>query len=184
MSPTLWRTCRTLANRTRLELFRSVLSTPGVSVANIAAGTKMNPALASKYLRELNARGLLAVNRRAGNVFYRVKSDPSVPQATILADALLAVFEDESDPVDMIYKKVTAFTHPRRIAIAGCLLQGPARFSDLRRHLGISTPALQRHLRKLASRGFLKPDTGRGIYAVIRTGSPLEMALLRLAERT
>jgi len=153
-----------------------------VSVAETAARLKINPALASKYMRELNARGLLAVTRHAGNVFYRIEADSSVPQARSLIDALTSVFRKEQSPIDVIFRKLTAFTHPRRIAIVRRLKQGPTRFSDLRYDLNISTPALQRHLRKLASRGFLQSDMDRGIYALTTTGSPLQMALLRLAQ--
>jgi len=39
----------------------------------------------------------------------------------------------------MIYRKVTAFTHPLRVAITRRLRQGSARFSHLRRQLGIAT---------------------------------------------
>jgi predicted ArsR family transcriptional regulator len=182
LTPTLWRTCRTLANRRRLGLFQAILSNPDVSVAQTAARLRMNPALASKYMRELNARGLLAVTRHAGNVFYRIEADSSVPQAHSLIDALTSVFRKEKSPIDRIFRNVTAFTHPRRIAIVRCLKQGPTRFSDLRRELRISTPALQRHLRKLASRGFLQSNMDRGIYALKTSGSPLEMALLKLAQ--
>ena len=182
LRPTLWRTCRTLANRLRLRLFHAILSNPDVSVAETAARLRMNPALASKYMRELNARGLLAVTRHAGNVFYRIEADSSVPQARSLIDALTGVFHEEKSPVDVIFRKVTAFTHPRRIAIVRRLTQGPTRFSDLRRELKISTPALQRHLGKLASRGFLQSNMDRGIYALTTTGSLLEMALLKLAQ--
>jgi DNA-binding MarR family transcriptional regulator len=182
LTPTLWRTCRTLANRRRLRLFQAILSNPDVSVAEIAARLRMNPALASKYLRELNARGLLAVRRHAGNVFYRIEPDSSVPQARSLIDALTGVFHEKKSPVDVIFRKVTAFTHPRRIAIVRRLSHGPTRFSDLRRELKISSPALQRHLHKLASRGFLQSGTDRGIYALKTSCSPLELALLRLAQ--
>lgn len=184
LRPTLWRTCRTLSNRPRLKLFRYVLLNPGLSVAGIASALKMNQPLASKYLRELNARGLLSVTRFAANVFYRVDADQSVPQARALVHALTSVFNNEQTPDNMIFRKTTAFTHPRRVAIAVLLLQGPARFSELRHQLGISATALQRHLHKLASRGFLQPNTGRGVYAVIKSGSTLEMTLLSLAQQS
>lgn len=180
LRPTLWRTCRTLANRTRLELFRVVLSNPGMSVAGIAARLKMDQAFTSKYLRELNARGLLLVTRHGCNVFYRVGVDQSVPQANTLVSVLTCIFQKEKKPIDLVFRKVTAFTHPRRVAIAEFLHQGPAAFSLLRSKLGISTPALQRHLHKLASRGFLESHTARGVYALIENGSPFEMALLNL----
>lgn len=180
LNPTLWRTCRILGNRRRLKLLNAVLLRPGLSVLQIAAMLKMNPPVVSKYLRDLNARGLLSVERHAANVLYRVEANRSVPQASSLVAVLTGVFQHEKAPVDFIFSKVTAFTHPRRVAIAERLRQGPARFSDLRRELEISTPALQRHLRKLASRGFLQPNTDRGIHALIRTGSSLELALLKL----
>lgn len=180
LRPTLWRTCRTLANRSRLKLFCFLLSHPGSSVTEIAVELKMHPALASQFLRELNARGLLLATRHAARVFYRVGADRSVPQASALVEALTEAFHHERDPLGVIYRKVTAFTHPRRIAIVGRLRQGPARFAELSRQLGISPSALKRHLHKLASRGFLQAGGDRGVYAIARNGSPLEMALRKL----
>jgi predicted ArsR family transcriptional regulator len=180
LNPTLWRTCRTLANRTRLRLLRHLLLNPGLAVTEIAAELELSPAVASKYLRELNARGLLLATRRALKVFYRVSANQAVPQAVVLIKALSGVLKNDKAPIDLIYRKVTAFTHPRRVAIVACLRRGPVRLVALRRQLGISNSALQRHLHKLAARGFLQTNQPPGVYAVIKSGAALETALLRL----
>ncbi len=180
LNPTLWRTCRVLANHTRLKLFQYVLFNPRTSVHAVAAALKIKPALASKYLRELNARGLLHATRLSANVFYHVQADQSVPGINALVKALINVLKSRTGNLDHVYRKATAFTHPRRVDIAKRLRYGgPASPSDLSRELTISIPALQRHLRKLASRGFLEPRTPRSVYTLIEKGTPLEMALLR-----
>jgi len=161
-----------------------VLLKPGVTVNEIAKTLKIDPALTSKYLRDLNARGLLSAARRAANVYYRVKANPSVPQASSLISALVETFRADERASDVIFRKATAFTQPRRVAIVHELAQRPARFIELHRRLGISKTALKRHLRKLDARGFLRCTERRGVYAVINAGTPLEMALLKLAEKT
>jgi DNA-binding MarR family transcriptional regulator len=159
-----------------------MLAHPDEAVKAIAAGVKMQPAVASKYLRELNARGLLSAKRHAAKVFYRVEADQSFSQAAVLVKAITFELHDETIPVDLIYRKVTAFTHPRRVGIVGYLRHGPAGIPELRSQLAISIPALKRHLRKLSGRGFLRAKRRRGIYALSRPRSALAKALVQLAQ--
>ncbi len=68
LRPTLWRTCRVLANRTRLKIYALLLRQPGQTVSAIAEQLKLPLPAASHYLRALEARGLLAVRRKGRNV--------------------------------------------------------------------------------------------------------------------
>ncbi|HRU19519.1 MAG TPA: helix-turn-helix transcriptional regulator [Kiritimatiellia bacterium] len=58
--PTLWRTCRVLANARRLACLRVVMGTPNLCVQEIAREVRFGEAQVSLALRALQARGLIA----------------------------------------------------------------------------------------------------------------------------
>lgn len=182
LKPTLWRTCRALANRTRLRIMHAVLLKPGLSVSEIAHDFDINVAVVSKYLRELNARGLLQATRQAAEVRYWPEADSSMPQALALLDALSITFRTRKSPGDFIFRKATAFTHPRRILIIRQLVRQPLRFKEIRIRTGMSATALKRHLRKLMIRGFVRRGPRNAIYSLITSGSVLQTTLLKLAD--
>jgi predicted ArsR family transcriptional regulator len=66
------------------------------------------------------------------------------------------VFEQNSDPIQTIFKAATAFTHPRRIEIFRAVKNGSQTLEQLRAVTRISAPALRRHLKKLEARGFVR----------------------------
>lgn len=179
LRPTLWRTCRVLANEVRLRLFREVAVHPGQGVSSIASTLGLSVALASKYLRELNARGLVAARRVAGEVRYRCVADASIPGAGRLLRALERTYAAETQPAEVVFRLATAFTHPRRVlivrALEGCALTK----AQIRSQTGISEMALNRHLRKLESRGFVARDGGK--WRCVRSKHPLAAALTELA---
>ena len=59
LRPTLWRTCRVLANPTRLKMFSLLLQQPGQTVSAVAEHLSQPLSLTSEYLRALEARGFL-----------------------------------------------------------------------------------------------------------------------------
>lgn len=179
LHPTLWRTCRVLANRLRLKLMQSLLKRPGQSVAGVAKTVGVPIAVASKYLRDLNARGLLRAERTAANVLYYPEADSSVPQASEILREVRIVFQRRTDPVEFVFRSVTAFTHPRRIQIVASLSTGRKSIADLRVLNSISMPALARHLRKLRDRGLI--CAGRKGYSLATERSGLDAALIRFA---
>ena len=64
LKPTLWRTYRVLANEDRLRLFKAVMENSGnLSVRDYAKMLHLADDVASVYLRQMNARGLLGVER-------------------------------------------------------------------------------------------------------------------------
>ncbi|MBI2442055.1 MAG: ArsR family transcriptional regulator [Lentisphaerae bacterium] len=181
LQPTLWRTCRVLANKTRLQILQAVLRKPGLSVSEVARQLHLRVSLASKYLRELNARGLLRATRKSAEVCYWPEADRSLPQASVLLRALVATWHTQRSPIDFIFRVATAFTHHRRIAIIRELARQPAQSNEIRRHTGISRIALKRHLDKLLHRGFVRLSRTDGVYSVASSHAPLKAALLRLA---
>jgi len=181
LNPSIWRTCRALANRRRLRVFRSLLGKPALTVTAVAEENGISRVSATQCLRTLNARGLLRVSRTGRWVEYRVGHDPSVPAAKRLVAALSKQLAGK-DSVERTFKEVTAFTHPRRVRIVGLLARGKEMsIPQLCNATGISVPALHRHLRKLVDRGVVRET--EGVYAYARPGSPVLRTLAGLILR-
>ena len=179
MSPTLWRTCRAVANRVRLRMLRARFQQGELPVSAAASAAGASVILGSQYLRALGARGLLATRREGRWVFYRPSADPSVRGAAELLQAVEKTFARQRRPEEAIFRHATAFTHPRRVRIARALANGPMTTGVLARNTAISRFALRRHLAKLAARGFVKANAGH--YRLVHPRGQLATTLLRLA---
>jgi len=178
LHPTLWRTSRVLANRTRLRMLALLLRQPDLTVSAVADGLGIAPPDASRNLRALEARGFLAAKRDGRRVKYRWNSQAETPVQLLLA-ALHHRFDSASEPVEEIFKTATAFTHPRRMEILRVLNEGPRNFEQLQSTTRVSTPALRRHLRKLRTRTFVSFRSGR--FRVEPRADLLGRELMRLA---
>jgi predicted ArsR family transcriptional regulator len=182
LSPSLWRTCRALANRRRLEVFQSLLTNSDRTVSAVAETCSISTVSASQSLRTLNARGLLRVGRTGRWVAYHVGHDPAVPETAAILRALCSQLGEGGAGIEATFKELTAFTHPRRIRIVRALAKhGGLPFATLCGVTGISPPALCRHMRKLESRGAVRKR--KGAYVCARPASPLLRTLMRLAIR-
>jgi DNA-binding transcriptional ArsR family regulator len=182
LNPTLWRTCRTLANRMRLRVLAEVLKTECISVTEAAHRCGVSVADASQRLRQLQSRGLLTADRQGRWVFYRAQPNPCVRHADALLRAMRQALQTDAGIADDAMRALTAFTHPRRIALAGALAAGHGHTSDLRAACGLSLPALRRHMRKLRRRGLVVHNAGR--YHLIGPPTPLAKVLLACAIAT
>jgi len=160
-------------------MLRELILSPDQSVSEVARRLCVPPAVVTQYLRALNARGLLAARRQGKYVYYRPSADESVLGAVVLLQALQETFATKKDPVEMIFRQATAFTHPRRLDIVRTLQNEPLGGKHLRAATGMSQVALTRHLRKLVSRGVVMFD-GRK-YRCTTPRHPLTKVLLRLA---
>jgi DNA-binding transcriptional ArsR family regulator len=178
LQPTLWRTCRVLANRTRLQILQWLADRPSQTVSTVAARLDLPLPVASQYLRALEARGLLTCRRIRQRVNYRWGSGEAT-SVQGLVRVLRQVFEHESSPVEMLFKSATAFTHPRRIEIFRALHAQSRTMPDLRAFTGISTRALMRHVGKLEARGFVSCHAG--YFAVSKPPDLLGRELARMA---
>ena len=151
--PTVWRTCRVLANTGRIKCLKVVLEQPGRTVCEIAACVRIAENLASEHLRALQARGLIQACRKSRWVHYAPVPDPLVPSARPLLTALRQTLLTEKKTEPEIIHTLTAFTHPRRLAILRYLQKvGYASADDIAAATRISLPALSRHLSKLTAR--------------------------------
>ena len=127
LHPTLWRSCRVLANSRRLACLKTVLAHPDLTVESVAERTGLPEDQASLCLRALQARGLLQARRQSRWVLYRPEPDPCVPVAAPLLGALRHALLDDRLTEHEIRRSLTAFTHPRRLTIL--------------RHLQLAAPA-------------------------------------------
>lgn len=156
LAPTVWRTCRVLANRMRLRIFRQMVLAGHSSVKQVAERMRLAPSTATAYLRQLNARGFLAVDRVGRFAIYRAKPDPLLPQFRILFQCMRDAALQKPAEMEKVYRLLTAFTHPRRIRIVECLACEEMTQPELRKAAQIPTMALERHLRKLINRGYVQ----------------------------
>ena len=162
LHPTIWRTCRVLANKRRLACLKDVLTHPGGTVGEVAASVRLPQDQASLCLRALQARGLIQASREGRWVRYFPWPDNQVPiAAPILAGVSHALLSKKLADTDMI-RCLTAFTHPRRLTILRCLQQTQSiAFAALAAKSCITSPALSRHLKKLQGRNLaLEGDVG------------------------
>lgn len=156
LNPTLWRTCRSLANKNRLRVLRELCARPDQQVSDVARRLGISMSLASQSLRALNARGLLSARRSGPLVYYTPSANRSIPNSSHLLQAIQKAFTSDKNPCENMFRSFTAFTHPRRISIVNLLWKNPMRLGDLSAKAKISRRALGRHLRKLISRGIMK----------------------------
>jgi len=181
LQPTLWRTCRVLANSSRLAILRLLFDEPELSVSAIAERLGMTLARASLSLRALEARGLLLARREGRRVFYR-PATPSRPELEELLPALRKALSSDSESFEKVSKLATAFTHPRRVELFRILHDAGVRertFGRLKARSKMSAWALQRHLAKLQRRGLV--TSGDGLYAVNEGVAGFGHVLARLA---
>lgn len=155
MSPTLWRSCRVLANERRLRLLKSLLVMGPLSVSEAAGKNKLPLSITSAYLRQLNARGFLRVSRCGSHVYYTVGFDPLVQHAEILLTSICEAIKPCSTGSEFhrVIHALTTCTCPRRINLVRSIARRPdVDYETLRRETGMSQTALHRQLGKLLHR--------------------------------
>ncbi|HWM23693.1 MAG TPA: winged helix-turn-helix transcriptional regulator [Chthoniobacterales bacterium] len=177
--PTLWRTCRVLANRKRLQIFALAIRRPGQTVSAAAEHLKLSLPAASQYLRALEARGLLTCRRVGRRVEYRPPSATADDPAREIVTALRLVFRRKAKPVETLFRMATAFTHPRRLDVFRAVKNGADSFDKVQAVTGISRRALLRHLSKLEARDFVKSEIG--VYTIANQANPFGRVLAHLA---
>jgi DNA-binding IclR family transcriptional regulator len=160
-------------------MLRLLFDAPDLTVSGVATQLHIPVMVACQYLRALNARGLIAARRHGRWVQYRAAADPSVRGSAALLQALKRTFSAEQDPVEVVFRLATAFTHFRRVQVVHALAAGPMSSAALKRTTRISRPALARHLAKLVARGFVVHEGGA--YRLERPRCRLAAVLLSLA---
>ena len=181
LHPTLWRTCRVLANVIRLGLLAQLVRRQPQSVSELAEKCALTLPVASPSLRALEARGLLKVKRIRRRVEYHISTPAEAgPQARLIA-ALTKALRCEPSPAQQIIQLATAFTHPSRIQIYRTLHISPKTPAQIQAEIGLSALALRRHRQKLLKRGYIGLDAVEGTYKCLKQSSPIGRALSALA---
>jgi DNA-binding IclR family transcriptional regulator len=139
-----------------LRILGLLFRQPGLPVSVVAEQLRLPRPVASLYLRALNSRGLLQAERTGSWVRYRPGPEDGAPHAQLLCAALRHAFRNEPDPVEHIYRLATAFTNARRMELYRLLNHGPHPYAQLHASARMSRYALNRHLTKLQSRGFVQ----------------------------
>lgn len=179
LHPTLWRTCRMLSGKTRLELLRRVINSPEQPVSALAHNLNLSLPRASQELRRLQSRGLIQASRKGMNVLYRPVPDPLVATAAPLLQAMQESFRLHPEQEDeQAIRIAIGFSHVRRLVILRLLLVGPMDTPTLEELAGMSRDALNRHLLKLQAAGLVKRE-GRSIH-LERPPHPLARCLLEV----
>jgi DNA-binding transcriptional ArsR family regulator len=132
LQPTLWRSCRVLANRRRLQIFSLLVPKRSLTVSAVAQRLKLALPVASQYLRGLEARGFLKARRVGDRVYYGLSAADALRPARLLVPALRVALRGDSGSVEKAFKLATAFTHPRRIEIFRALERGGRTVGQLR----------------------------------------------------
>ena len=186
LRPTLWRTCRALMNATRLRMLRLAIEGDGaLCVRDYAKGLGLTDAVASIYLRQLNARGLIGVRRDRIKVFYNGEQDRSLPDSMALQTALRAFFatDPKSGWESEIMTILRAFSHFNRLAILIRLADGPATLDDLFKAMGVCVKSVYHHLGFLHAAGLIEEQRvyhRPSSFSLVRPTHPFAETLLWL----
>ena len=181
LKPTLWRTCRVLANRRRLQILEHLITHGPRTVKQVAEQLQWPETTATINLRALNSRGMLQTRRFGKFVLYSVGADPTIPEAKALLMVVKRALATRHDAIDVLIRHFTAFTHPRRILIVSTLGRRTLAFNELQERTAISRQAMGRHIEKLVERGYMvqKENSCR----CVRGRHVIEKTLLDLAQR-
>lgn len=156
LNPTLWRTCKMLAGRTRLRLLRQLHDHPESCVSALGNRAAVKESAASQELRRIQSRGLLQAERRGVRTIYRLAADPQVASAAPLLKALQTAFAACPAERDAeIAAMAAGLAHERRIRIVRALLDGRRTRLDLQFATRISAHPFRMHLEKLLASGFV-----------------------------
>ncbi len=181
LRPTIWRTCRVLANPLRLKMLGCIIRKPDQTVEELALVTDMTFGTASHYLRMLQARGLVSVERVSRWVRYAPQPNEGICWAPALMRALCRYLKsaDGDEALEDAEWILTGFTHPRRLLIIKTLSTGPKTAGQLRTATGISRPAMTRHLSKLLRRDLVQ-YCDNGTYKLVNRRDPLARVLIEI----
>jgi DNA-binding transcriptional ArsR family regulator len=178
LRPTLWRTCRVIANESRLRLLWMIFDIGGLSVSQLGRAVGISDQNASIQLRLMNSRGLISPRREGMEVIYEAEPNVGIDVAPDLLDALRECHEKKVS-IDGVIRAATAFTYPRRIQIVRELEKAACKPAQLEDRTGIKARALYRHLSKLEARGFIRQV--QHTYSLSIPKNPLARCLLQIA---
>lgn len=160
LTPTLWKTCRVVANPVRLRILRILMKEKALTVMDMVRLMAMPKGTVSLYLKELQARGFIHAKRKSVNVFYEFKSDPVVPQAAKVMDIVTALFREGKGDKDVI-ALFSALRTSNAVKMMACLLKdgGWVDCTVIGQRLRISLLTVLKHRRTLCRNGFVEIES-------------------------
>jgi DNA-binding transcriptional ArsR family regulator len=172
----IWKTCRVLANESRLRILRRLMRGAELCVTDLAEIEDLSLVVASEHLRRLHEVGFLKQKRKSKWIFYSaVESSASLVAQTIYKPLKKQLVMMDNQ-IPHLMKLMTAFTHPRRVEIIKTLQGRPQMFHELIVGCAISPAAMFRHLQKLISRGFV--EQSEGLFRLVSDGTELKKVLI------
>lgn len=186
LRPTLWRTCRALMNETRLKMLRMAIENEGaLCVRDYARNLNIPDPIASIYLRQLNARGIIGVKRDHIKVFYNGEKDKSLPDAIAIQEAFMEYFASGVNIgwEEEVMTILRAFSHFNRLAILIRLARGPALLSELYDSMGVCVKSAYHHLGFLQAAGLLHETRvyhRPSVFELVKPRHPIAATLLKL----
>jgi hypothetical protein len=181
MNPTLWRTCRMLANARRLRIIHQLIGKDPQTLTQLATACKMSASACSQYTRQITARGLCRETRRGRYAFFDLHPDPMISYSASLLNALIKSLKHAKSHYMEQIADLTAYTHVSRIRIVRHIAQHEvSRTCEMKSGLHISKPALIRHINKLIRRNRLQAVKTGG-YQLVQPRTVLARELLYIA---
>jgi DNA-binding transcriptional ArsR family regulator len=181
LQPTLWRTCRVLANKTRLEMLYLLFDSEELCNRELAAITGLSEAQVSIHLRLLNSRGLIRQRRSGMNLLSSAEPNQEIQSASLLLKAL-ELCHSRKVSIETLFRQATSFTHARRIEIVQKIPGEGITNRLLSEKTGIAISAINRHLHKLKTRHFVNDH--KGVYTVSQPEDALSRTLLQIVRNT
>lgn len=185
LRPTLWRTVRAVMNEHRLRLLRDVFAHDGeFCIRQIAGRAGLDEPIASIYLRQMNARGLLGVRRDRIKVFYNTEPDRSLPESVSFQAALRKCISGRQTKgwELKLMTVLRGFSHFNRLAVLLRLAQGPARYDELVDAMGVCVKSFYHHLHYLRCADLVTTDSiGRErVFVLVQPSHPVAVCLMKL----
>ena len=177
-------TCRTVAGEARLRILHVLTAQDELPGKDIARRAGLTPPGASKHMARLVGARLASARRSSAYVYYRLATeggngfghvvaqliaracrDPRWATAQWLERRVLHLSNETVSRVgpraarvlDIIFDAATAFANVRRLQILRLLSRrSPCELSRIRQELRMSLWACERHVDKLARRGYVR----------------------------
>jgi len=178
MNEPAWKTCRILANKTRLRILRWLLRETELCEFEIARFLDLTRPSASRHIRLLSESGLIKTRPRSKWLLCSLNDSKPKDPLHDVQEILFKNLTSGEKQIDKIYRSATAFTHERRCCIIRLLQNKSLPIEEIVSTADISEVALHRHLKKLINRGLVaeRNDT----YHFVHPSDPLTNALVNM----
>lgn len=181
LNPTLWRTCRMLANARRLRIIQQLIDKDPQTLTQLASACKLSVPACSQYTRQITARGLCREIRKGRYAYFDLHADSSISYSSALLKSLTESLRHQKGNYKRQIADLTAYTHVSRIRILRHIFRyGTSQTTEMRYVLHISKPALIRHINKLIKRNLLQAVETGG-YQCVKPQSVLARELFAIA---